>query len=95
MIYAIKSRIGWPYMITEYNVKHNNKINKTYLQSKICDMYAKKQQPLLLVKIITIHSELIKRSIIDPYTLCQKNVGKIACSRRFLKLNDKGSISVR
>jgi hypothetical protein len=60
-------------MIIEYNFKYNNNINKTYLQSKMCDLFAKKQQLLLslllrLVKIIIVHSELIKWSSVDPYT---------------------------
>jgi hypothetical protein len=60
-------------MIIEYNFKYNNNINKTYLQSKMCDLFAKKQQLLLslllrLVKIIIVHSELINWSSVDPYT---------------------------
>jgi hypothetical protein len=60
-------------MIIEYDFKYNNNINKTYLQSKMCDLFAKKQQLLLslllrLVKIIIVHSELIKWSSVDPYT---------------------------
>jgi hypothetical protein len=60
-------------MIIEYNFKYNNNINKTYLQIKMCDLFAKKQQLLLslllrLVKIIIVHSELIKWSSVDPYT---------------------------
>lgn len=60
-------------MIIEYNFKYNNNINKTYLQSKMCDLFAKKQQLLLslllrLVKISIVHSELIKWSSVDPYT---------------------------
>jgi hypothetical protein len=67
-------------MIIEYNVKYNNNNNKTYLQSKIYDLFAKNYQLLLLllllrlVKIIIVHSELIKRSSVDPYTLFQKNI---------------------
>jgi hypothetical protein len=67
-------------MIIEYNVKYNNNMNKTYLQSKIYDLFAKNYQLLLLllllhlVKIIIVHSELIKRSSVDPYTLFQKNI---------------------
>jgi hypothetical protein len=60
-------------MIIEYDFKYNNNINKTYLQSKMCDLFAKKQQLLLslllrLVKIIIVHYELIKWSSVDPYT---------------------------
>jgi hypothetical protein len=60
-------------MIIEYDFKYNNNINKMYLQSKMCDLFAKKQQLLLslllrLVKIIIVHSELIKWSSVDPYT---------------------------
>ena len=66
-------------MIIEYNVKYNNNMNKTYLQSKIYDLFAKNYQLLLLlllrlVKIMIVHSELIKRSNVDPYTLFQKNI---------------------
>jgi hypothetical protein len=65
-------------MIIEYNFKYNNNINKTYLQSKMCDLFAKKQQLLLslllrLVKIIIVHSELIKWFSVDPYT-CFKRI---------------------
>jgi hypothetical protein len=64
-------------MIIEYDFKYNNNINKTYLQSKMCDLFAKKQQLLLslllrLVKIIIVHSELIKWSSVDPYTLFER-----------------------
>ena len=69
-------------MIIEYNVKYNNNNNKTYLQSKIYDLFAKNYQLLLLlllhlVKIIIVHSELIKRSSVDPYTLFQKNIDEL------------------
>jgi hypothetical protein len=64
-------------MIIEYDFKYNNNINKMYLQSKMCDLFAKKQQLLLslllrLVKIIIVHSELIKWSSVDPYTLFKR-----------------------
>jgi hypothetical protein len=43
----------------------------------MCDLFAKKQQLLLslllrLVKIIIVHSELIKWSSVDPYTLFKR-----------------------
>jgi hypothetical protein len=75
-------------MIIEYNVKYNNNMNKTYLQSKIYDLFAKNYQLLLLlllrlVKIMIVHSELIKRSNVDPYTLFQKNIDELATAGVF------------
>ena len=75
-------------MIIEYNVKYNNNINKMYLQSKIYDLFAKNYQLLLLlllrlVKIMIVHSELIKRSSVDPYTLFQKNIDELATAGVF------------
>jgi hypothetical protein len=68
-------------MITEYNAKYNNNINKMDLQNEMCHMFAKQQQ--LLVKINNVHSELIKIFTIDPYTLFQEVIDLVAISRRF------------
>jgi hypothetical protein len=75
-------------MIIEYNVKYNNNINKMYLQSKIYDLFAKNYQLLLLlllrlVKIIIVHSKLIKRSSVDPYALFQNKIDETATAGVF------------
>jgi hypothetical protein len=38
---------------------------------------------LRLVKIMIVHSELIKRSNVDPYTLFQKNIDELATAGVF------------
>jgi hypothetical protein len=58
-----------------------------YLQSKIYDLFAKNYQLLLLlllrlVNINIVHSELIKRSSVDPYTLFQ-NIDEMATAGVF------------
>ena len=58
-------------MIIEYNFKYNDKTNKTYLQSRMYDMFAK-EQLLLLVKITNVYFEIIKPSIIYPYMLFKR-----------------------
>jgi hypothetical protein len=58
-------------MIIEYNFKYNDKTNKTYLQSGMCDMSAK-EQLLLLVKITNEYFEIIKPSIVYPYMLFRR-----------------------
>jgi hypothetical protein len=58
-------------MIIEYNFKYNDKTNKTYLQSRMYDMFAK-EQLLLLVKITNVYFEIIKTSIIYPYMLFRR-----------------------
>ena len=58
-------------MIIEYNFKYNDKTNKTYLQSRMCDMSAK-EQLLLLVKITNVYFEIIKPSIVYPYMLFRR-----------------------
>jgi hypothetical protein len=58
-------------MIIEYNFKYNDKTNKTYLQSRMCDMSAK-EQLLLLVKITNEYFEIIKPSIVYPYMLFRR-----------------------
>lgn len=58
-------------MIIEYNFKYNDKTNKTYLQSRMYDMFAK-EQLLLLVKITNVYFEIIKPSIIYPYMLFRR-----------------------
>ena len=58
-------------MIIEYNFKYNDKTNKTYLQSRMYDMFAK-EQLLLLVKITNVYFEIIKPSIVYPYMLFRR-----------------------
>jgi hypothetical protein len=58
-------------MIIEYNFKYNDKTNKTYSQSRMCDMSAK-EQLLLLVKITNEYFEIIKPSIVYPYMLFRR-----------------------
>jgi hypothetical protein len=76
-------------MIMEYNVKHKNNIDITYFQIIMCCLFVKIQQLLLLwfllrlVKIIIVHSELINWYSVDPCTLFQKNIDKMARSRSF------------
>lgn len=50
-------------MIIECDVKYNKNIKKTYLQSKMCDMFAKKRRQI--DEIIDVPSELIKLSSIN------------------------------
>jgi hypothetical protein len=58
-------------MIMEYNFKYNDKIDKTYLQSRVYDMSTKKQL-LLLIKITNVYFEIIKPSIVYPYMLFRR-----------------------
>jgi hypothetical protein len=59
-------------MIIEYNFKYNDKIDKTYLQSRMYDMSTKKQQLLLPIKITNVYFEIIKPSIVYPYMLFRR-----------------------
>jgi hypothetical protein len=58
-------------MITEYNFKYNDKIDKTYWQSRMYDASTKKQQ-LLPIKITNVYFEIIKPSIVYPYMLFRR-----------------------
>ena len=58
-------------MIIEYNFKYNDKIDKTYLQSRMYDTSTKKQL-LLPIKITNVYFEIIKPSIVYPYMLFRR-----------------------
>jgi hypothetical protein len=58
-------------MIIEYNFKYNDKIDKTYWQSRMYDASTKKQQ-LLPIKITNVYFEIIKPSIVYPYMLFRR-----------------------